>query len=139
VSFNPVKGLDSVIKAIKEQTEKTEGALGAALYMEGLDLDAKAVKLMPVDTGRMRATHYVTQPQKTPGGPVVEIGVGTDYAVYVHERTDLAHEVGQAKFYEQPLNESRSGYAERIRARTVDNMAKDVSSVPVTAPTTPKG
>lgn len=134
---NVIKGLAELAKAIDEQTKLHEGALGAALYQEGIELDAKAVAQMPVDTGRMRATHYVTRPQKDADGSVIETGVGTDYAVYVHEREEIPHEVGSAKFYETALNEIRGGYAERIKERTKENLARGVTMVPAQAPTSP--
>ena len=136
---NVIKGLAELAKAIDEQTKLHEGALGAALYQEALELDAHAVGQMPVDTGRMRATHYVTQPQSDSDGRVVEAGVGTDYAVYVHEREEIPHEVGNAKFYEIPLNEMREGYTERIKERTEANLKAGVTMPPVQAPTHPKG
>jgi hypothetical protein len=116
-----------------------QGALGAALYQEGLAIDAEAVKQMPVDTGRMRATHYVTPPQDDGEGPVVEDGIGVEYGVFVHERMDVNHPVGNAKFYENPINAAREGYAERIKERTEKNLKAGVTMVPTQAPTSPKG
>jgi len=133
-----IKGVSEVLKELEKQSERCEGALGAALYQEGLALDSSAVMQMPVDTGRMRATHYVTPPEMTRDGPVVEVGCGTDYAIYVHEREEIHHDVGGSKFYEIPLNEIREGYAERIKDRASENLAKGVTMVPIQAPTKPK-
>lgn len=134
---NVIRGLAELTKAIDEQTKMHEGALGAALYQEGLAIDAEAVKQMPVDTGRMRATHYVTPPQDDGDGPVVEAGIGVDYGIYVHERLNVNHQVGNAKFYENPLNEARAGYAERIKERTQKNLKAGVTMAPIQAPTSP--
>ena len=37
--------------------------------------------------------------------PSVVVGFTQNYAIYVHERTDLHHPVGQAKFLEQPARQ----------------------------------
>jgi hypothetical protein len=48
--------------------------------------------------------------------PVVELGFGTRYAVYVHERTELHHKVGQAKFLQSAANEERRGFIRNLAA-----------------------
>ena len=61
-----VKGLREIARNMGKTIEQADGAIGAAIYEEALDIDAKAVGQMPVDTGRMRASHYVTPPQDSP-------------------------------------------------------------------------
>jgi hypothetical protein len=46
--------------------------------------------------------------------------------VFVHEKTGAKHETGKAKFLEDSLNQARSGYADRIRARTESNIKRGV-------------
>ena len=47
----------------------------------------------------------------------VGLGYGTDYAVYVHERTELHHDVGEAKFLEKAVQAHLAGMANRVGAR----------------------
>ena len=44
----------------------------------------------------------------TQKGISVTVGFTASYAIFVHERTDLNHNVGQAKFLEQPAREMRT-------------------------------
>jgi hypothetical protein len=48
--------------------------------------------------------------------PTVRLVVGYDqeYAVYVHERLDLFHPVGQAKFLEQPARQYAAAMGRRV-------------------------
>lgn len=40
----------------------------------------------------------------------VVVGYTAQYSIYVHENTQANHEVGQAKFLEQPARENRDKY-----------------------------
>jgi hypothetical protein len=51
---------------------------------------------------------------------VIEFGAGgpsAPYAVYVHERTELWHKIGEAKFMERTLKESAPHWMNRIASR----------------------
>lgn len=48
---------------------------------------------------------------------VTTVGYSADYAVPVHERTDLRHPVGQAKFLEQPIRTEEKPMADIIHSR----------------------
>lgn len=45
--------------------------------------------------------------QKKGEGVEVQVGYTQNYALVVHERLDVAHKVGQAKYLEQPLRENK--------------------------------
>lgn len=130
--------LEAVKKAIRKQEKGIMGALAAALHAEGLAIDAKAVNLCPVDTGRLRSSHFVA-PAENPKDPFVIVGFGTNYAVYVHERTDQRHSPPtQANFLRQPMEEAQAGYADRIAVRTLKYRDAGVSMAINTAtPTKP--
>lgn len=119
-----LKGKESVVRNLLSAVERLKGAGSAALYQEGLAVDAESVKRTPVDTGRLRATHYVAPPVQRGDTVVVELGNGTDYAVYVHERTDQAHKVGEAKFLQNALNARTTGMLERLQKRTRANLKR---------------
>jgi hypothetical protein len=74
-------------------------------------------RLVPVDTGTLRASGYVEKPRRTGNTITVELGFGgaaEDYAIPVHEDLEAFHRVGQAKYVEQPLYESAAFFAQRI-------------------------
>jgi hypothetical protein len=58
------------------------------------------------------------------GDPFVILGFGALYALAVHERTDVYHGVGEAKFLENAVNKAKKGYA-RDLARKADRLEKD--------------
>jgi hypothetical protein len=73
----------------------------------------------PVEFGPLRASLSVTVERK--GSTITaEFGAGgpsAPYAIYVHERTELHHKIGEAKFIERPLKESAPHFGERIANR----------------------
>lgn len=93
-----LRNLNRQVLGIKKRTRK--GMLAAGLLVKG-----ESMRLTPVDTGNLRNSAY-TDPIGTDDNPGVEIGYQAAYAVYVHERTELHHEVGQAKFLETALKKS---------------------------------
>jgi hypothetical protein len=142
-----IKGLatgatvDRLAARLVELMENARGSVDAALYQEGLAVDALAVSKIPVDTGRLRATHYVSPP--TDEGPlrsVVEVGFGTDYAVYVHEDTAARHVTGEAKFLEKAMNQRASGFTERLarRAKKLFEAGVSVVAIDGSTPTSPQ-
>lgn len=108
-----IEGAAEVKKNLEKLALKFPDAVGAALYEEGLEVQRLSVLRTPVDTGRLRASAY-TAPPVNDGGPVVKVAYGTDYSLYVHERTEAHHETGQSKFLESAANERASGFAERV-------------------------
>lgn len=89
----------------------------AALYQNAQDIIRVAVPKVPVDTGRLRGAWVVDAPKMQSGRIFVVIGFGTEYAIYVHERTDLSHAVGEAKFLESAIKEEAAGFAEKLADR----------------------
>jgi hypothetical protein len=73
----------------------------------------------PVEFGPLRAS--LTMTAKREGTQVtIEFGAGgpsAPYAIYVHERTELFHRIGEAKFIERPLKEAAPHWNERIARR----------------------
>ncbi len=136
-----LKGEEDVMKNLQELLGGYPDAGAAALYEEGFGVDANMVPRIPVATGRLRNTHYVAPPTRDGTKTVVEIGVGTDYAVAVHERTEAHHPVGEAKFLEKALAARMPGMANRIAKRTevLAAAGEGVSAIAAQAPTRPSG
>lgn len=71
----------------------------------------KSRVLVPVDTGILRGSAYVTDPDVRSGRISVSMGYATDYAAAVHERLDAVHNPPtQAKYLEKPLLEDLPEY-----------------------------
>ena len=135
-----VTGVREAQKALAKTKRRYKNALGASIYVEALDIIGKSLLQTPVDTGRLRQSHFVERPSAIRGNPTVRLGYGTNYARIVHERTDLAHKVGNAKFLKRPLDAASSGYVKRVgdRAKRFFEEGKGIGSIPAGAPKEPK-
>lgn len=93
-----------------------------ALYQE-TQIELKEVKKRtPVEFGELRASEHVVGPTRQGGmvwTNIVAGGPSAPYAIYVHEDLEAFHKVGQAKYIESVLLESRPFMAARV-ARRID-------------------
>ncbi len=105
-----VFGIEQTIENIEQKKMEIEMRLPDLVYQAGQHLRSESVKEVPVDTGRLRASATVSPVKREGGRFYVEVGYGTDYAIYVHERTELRHRVGKAKFLEDPLKRNINLY-----------------------------
>ena len=98
----------------------------AALYEEAHIEMTESMKKTPVDTGALRSSH--TLETKRRGSEIsATIGVGgpaAPYAVYVHEDLDAFHPVGEAKFLESTLLESKPYIAARLANRIREKLRR---------------
>lgn len=101
-----------------EQRTKVLRAVARSLYQEGFDTIRASIRKVPVDTGRLRSSHYVAPPKGDVENPIVELGFGVKYAAAVHEQ-DRAYRVkGTGRLYlRSTLEERAAGYTERIASR----------------------
>ena len=111
-----IEGIDIVSKNLESKLVEVKLVLKDEIYRMGQHLRSESVKQCPVNTGRLRASATVTPVKEEGDTFYVEVGYGTDYAIYVHERTELRHKVGKAKFLEDPLKENANNYKEWIRS-----------------------
>lgn len=86
-----IQGGDRASKRIRELANRyrkfsPKKDLQEALLKAGFLLEGEAKRQTPVDTGRLRASIYVT-PRMSLGNAYVEVGPHTDYGLYVHEGT----------------------------------------------------
>ena len=117
-------------------TGKLLPALGKAAYREMQGVIQDSVPLVPVDTGSLRASNYVAEPEIKGNTVHVEAGYGgvatkinpktleptTVYALQVHENLEAHHPTGQAKFLSTPFEEHYGGMTQRIAADTQREM-----------------
>ena len=116
-----LKGDRELIKKTQEAARKYNKALGAAYYELGVIIMKESKRLVPVDTGVLKRSGYVTMPIESNTGIRVELGYGgpaTAYALVQHERTDFDHPGGgEAKFLERPFKEA-AGHAFNLAQKT---------------------
>lgn len=89
---------------------------GRGMQREGFRIMEASQPQVPVEFGRLRASGFVDDPRIVGGSPEVRLGYGTDYAVFVHERLDVSHPVGKAKYLEDPLKAAAPDYLRNVAA-----------------------
>lgn len=112
----------AVRKRLAELVQEHRQQAANALWSEGHAVMALAKSYTPVDKGRLRSTGHVDPPKYDTNGVEVILGFGTKYAIYVHERTELAHKVGRAKFLQTALEERSVGMGSRLAARILSKL-----------------
>lgn len=96
-------------------------------YREAEELIAESKPEVPVDTGALRNSGYVEQPQVSGNKITVRCGYGgpaAGYALYVHENLEANHPVGKAKYLEDPFNRRLPGLSGRMAARLEKRLQK---------------
>jgi hypothetical protein len=105
-----ITGLSALSRKLAASAAKADLAMGAAIYQAALSIFAESQRIVPVDTGSLRASGHVRPPTKVTGGTEVEIGYGgaaAGYALYVHEITTSYHAPPtRAKYLEEPMLEA---------------------------------
>lgn len=115
-----LKGAVALRDRVVRFKKKFPNEIARALKIE-VEVEAKEVKRRtPVDKGTLRGTVHVV-------GPIFEGnkirylivagGPAAPYAVWVHENLEAFHKVGQAKYLESVIFESRPFMAARVARR----------------------
>lgn len=121
-----VIGLSDLVAALKHIETRYKEAIAAAVYQEACAVMAVSLQQVPVDVGRLRQSHYVA-PAEDIDNPVAQVGYGSSYGVYVHERTDLKHNAPtKDHFLSDPLAATTAGYSERLSKRIEENMKRGI-------------
>jgi hypothetical protein len=109
--------------------KKNPAVLAKSLYIEAQVERTEMLRRTPKDTGALRGTYEVSRPKfGTLAGGVavfdedisVTIQVGgpaAKYAIHVHENMEAYHPVGQAKYMESVIQESKPFFAKRVAKR----------------------
>lgn len=105
---------------LRRIAERYPTVVMSALFIE-TEIEVKEVRRRtPVDDGTLRASVHQQGPFRS--GPkiftyIVAGGPAAPYAIYVHEDLEAFHKVGQAKFIESVMLESRPYMAARVAKR----------------------
>ena len=100
--------------AVDEWTRAAADALYAEA--EAVMADSKE-NYVPVDTGALRSSGFVSQPRIESGSVTVDMGFNTPYAIQVHEDLTAYHPHGEAKYLSKPLLKAAKGLMVRIAKR----------------------
>ena len=110
-------GLDEVRKRVERAQEAAPSEIAGALNEEAERVMTRAKRLTPVDTGTLRASGIVESPEFRRFEVIITLGFGgpaAPYAIFVHERTEIRHTVGQPKFLEDAVIQSVPGFSDRV-------------------------
>lgn len=126
-------------KKLKRQLDRLRRtapyAMTAAILQVAGEIFAESQEEVPVDTGRLRASGVVAV-VRAGRDPLVRIGYGTDYGLYVHEDPTKRHgpEIGRGvgqkyKYLEDPFLRAMPTYARRVAAYTRRNIDRGIWNV----------
>lgn len=113
-----IRGLDLVRRRLGLAKEALTEGVAAGMYAVGENIRGNSMERAPVDKGVLRSSHYVTKPEIHGDTIGVVIGCGggpaEPYAIIQHERLDLKHPEGEAKFLEKAAKEESADAIEVI-------------------------
>lgn len=115
-----VMGVEQMRRTLAHMAKKMPDEVGRALYQEAQIERTESMERTPVEHGPLKASHEVQEPVIKGDDISVAIAVGgpaAPYAIVVHEDLDAFHDVGQAKFLESTINESKPHMARRVGKR----------------------
>ena len=107
--MNRIIGADKLkAKIDRIRSRKGPTSYRRALLSFMLKVEHDSVTITPIDTGNLRAsgTGNATITSSDSRGASGVVFYTADYAVYVHERTELRHNVGQSKFLETAIKKN---------------------------------
>lgn len=114
-----VTGVDKVSKAIRDLAKDFPAAAAVALNEIAEETMTDAKEHTPVRYGILRASGHVSD-LATPDRVEATLAFSTSYAIWVHERTELRHAVGEAKFLEHAVQRTAATFRERFAKRMED-------------------
>lgn len=101
----------------KDIAARMASALGKGVHGAAQEIMNDAKKRTPVKTGALRASGTVSEPMVDGKGVYCELrfgGAAASYAIFVHERTNARHPVGEAKFLENAVIEGKDKYGGQL-------------------------
>lgn len=112
-----IVGVDALLQNYAVSEDRIQQALMVALREIGEELMTAAKQLCPVRYGALRASGLAHAVERD-GDSLREVlsfgNDAVDYAIYVHENLNAHHNVGQAKFLEQPIMDAATSLTDRI-------------------------
>ena len=106
-------GSDEVRRNLERLAKGILAEAGRALAEEAKPIEKESRRRTPVETGRLRDTHRISEPELSGDVVSVAIGVGdasTPYAIFVHEDPEGAN----AKFLQSAAFDAKPTLAARF-------------------------
>lgn len=103
-----LKGANTLTKNLRRLAmEKGPSKYGKIVLRALVEIENNSAKRTPIDTGNLKASGlgHAKLLASAPSGAIGYTTNTADYAIYVHERLDLKHPIGEAKFLENAVNE----------------------------------
>ena len=69
--------------AFNRLTQSPTGEVGADILRRARAVETQAIRLCPVDTGRLRSSIHIEGPQRGRTGIAYDVVAATNYAIYV--------------------------------------------------------
>jgi hypothetical protein len=91
-----------------------------AVDIFGEQVIGDAQQLTPVKTGALQASGTTLPAEVNQGKVTKMIGFNTNYAAAVHERLELHHEIGQAKFLYTAMRNNQNKFAPFVAAKVAE-------------------
>jgi hypothetical protein len=109
-----VEGVARLKGKLKKYSERQMEILRQEMHLAGLLIQRESQIICPVDTGALRNSARTTTVLKK-GQYETTVTYSTTYAIFVHERLDLAHRPPtQAKFLETAYLQNKDAVVARI-------------------------
>lgn len=118
-----VSGDKEILRNLKKARKLYPEAVLAAVWAEGIELANRVKRRIPVEFGVLKNSLYLFLNRREKN---VELGVGTDYAIYVHEMVQNKHTQGSAKFISIPFNGLKRVYVQRLAKRSSEFIKRGV-------------
>jgi len=98
------QGILEVRTGLQQVAKDFPDAWMGACYLLGTEVATRAMRYVPVDTGHLRESRFVTKPSFTGTAFELTVGFGEPYAIFVHERK-ARHVVGDWKYLQRASDE----------------------------------
>jgi hypothetical protein len=112
------EGLQPIMAVLHNISPNVTGFLVSSETSLAIDIFNLSQKQVPVDTGHLRSTGAVSDPDITQGSVEVTIGYSAPYALFVHEDLQAHHKPPtKAKYLEDPFNTVMGNLESRLQDR----------------------
>ncbi len=133
-----ITGIQRTQRELEGFLKRCPQAVGIGLYHLGERVMNASQRLVPVQTGELRDSAYVTAPDVSRSRVQVELGYGAEHAVEIHEDTSASHTTGQAKFLETAILQRARGAIYQVVKRAERAIARGERWQAGRYPTTPR-
>lgn len=125
IKFLGFKKMNSNINTLKNKIGPS--SFRKSIIKSMLRVEADSMRRTPVDTGNLRssAAGNATITSSSSNGASGIVYYTANYAIYVHERTELRHNVGEAKFLQNAVAKEQQTFSKNIKVSIYSDVFKD--------------